>query len=102
LCSLGDLSPKPLEEWLALVRKLQDAPTGQMSLPGMADEDPELERLVKNLPSLATPGVEVSNFEATATSPADLVSVHLDRVTFENPWPAGHIHVGHEFWKRLG
>ena len=28
-----------------MARKLQDALTGQSSLPGMADEDPELERL---------------------------------------------------------
>jgi hypothetical protein len=102
VCSLGDLSPKPPEEWLALARKLQDALTGQMSLPGMADEDPELERLVKSLPTPATPGVEVSTSKAITTSPDNLVSVHFDRVTYEEPRPAGHIHVGLEFWKRLG
>jgi transposase len=102
VCSLGDLSPRPPEEWLALARKLQDALTGQTSLPGMADEDPELERLVKSLPRPATPGVEVSTSKATTTSPNDLVSVHFDRVTYEEPRPAGHIHVGHEFWRRLG
>ena len=30
------------------------------------------------------------------------MSVHIDRVTYEEPRPAGHIHVGQEFWKRLG
>ena len=39
---------------------------------------------------------------ATTSSPGDLVSVHIDRVTYETPRPAGHIHVGLEFWKRLG
>jgi hypothetical protein len=38
----------------------------------------------------------------TTTSPGDLVSVHIDRVTYETPRPAGHIYVGLEFWKRLG
>src|SRR5277367_1618968 len=50
ICSLGDLSPKPPEQWLASARKLKDALTGQMSFPGMADEDPELLRLVDGLP----------------------------------------------------
>src|SRR5580658_3500362 len=102
VCSLGDLSPKPPEEWLALARKLQDALTGQMSLPGMADEDPELDRLVKSLPATARPSAASSTSEVTTTSSDDLVSVHFNRLTFEDPRPAGHIHVGYEFWKRLG
>ena len=68
----------------------------------MADEDPELDRLVKSLPGPASSDVDSSTSEVATTSPDDLVSVHLDRVTFEDPRPAGHIHVGHEFWKRLG
>src|SRR5271170_2553431 len=102
VCSLGDLSPRPPEEWLALARKLQDALTGQMSLPGMADDDPELKRLVQSLPAQTASAEDVSATGAPATSPDNFVSVHLDRVTYENPRPAGHVHVGHEFWKRLG
>ncbi len=102
VCSLGDLSPRPPKEWLALARKLQDALTGQMSLPGMADKDPELKRLVQSLPAQTAPAEDVSASKAAVTSPDDLVSVHFDRVTYETPRPAGHIHVGREFWKRLG
>jgi transposase len=101
ICSLGDLSPGPPEQWLALARKLQDALTGQLSLPGMADEDPELQQLKHVLP---VPGAPSGNVDTTTTpsSTDDLVSVHTDRVTYETPRPAGHIHVGREFWKRLG
>jgi transposase len=102
VCSLGDLSPRPPEQWLALARKLQDALTGQMSLPGMADDDPELDRLVKSLPAPAASGDIGSTCEVATSSPDDLVAVHFNRVTFEQPRPAGHIHVGYEFWKRLG
>ena len=102
VCSLGDLSPRPPEQWLALARKLQDALTGQMSLPGMADDDPELDRLVKSLPAPTASGVIGPTSEVATTSPDDLVAVHFNRVTFEQPRPAGHIHVGYEFWKRLG
>ena len=98
ICSLGDLSPRPPEQWLALARKLQDALTGQLSLPGMADEDPELRQLRHVLPVQTAPPVDVD----TTTTPGDLVSVHIDRVTHEKPRPAGHIHVGLQFWKRLG
>lgn len=101
VCSLGDLSPRPPEQWLALARKLQDALTGQLSLPGMADEDPELEQLRHVLPVQTTPSGDVDTTPAT-TSLGDLVSVHIDRVTYETPRPAGHIHVGLEFCKRLG
>src|SRR5271167_4037275 len=101
ICSLGDLSPRPPEQWLALARKLQDALTGQLSLPGLADEDPELQQLKLVLPVQAAPPVDLDTNSST-TSPGDLVSVHIDRVTYDTPRPAGHIHVGLEFWKRLG
>jgi transposase len=100
ICSLGDLSPRPPEQWLALARKLQDALTGQLSLPGMSDADPELRQLRQALPIQTAPPVDVNT--TISSSPDDLVSVHIDHVTYETPRPAGHIHVGREFWKRLG
>src|SRR5262249_41187938 len=92
----------PAEQWLALARKLQDALTGQMSLPGMADDDPELDRLVKSLPATAPPGGIGPTSEVTAPSPDDLVAGHFNRQTFAEPPPAGHIHDGYVFWKRVG
>ena len=100
ICSLGDLSPAPPQQWLALARKLQDALTGQLNLPGMADEDPELRQLKLRLPTASAPPACAET--TTTSSPDDLIAVHIDRVSYENPRPAGHIHVGREFWKRLG
>jgi transposase len=103
ICSLGDLSPGPPEQWLALARKLQDALTGQLALPGLADEDPELKRLADTLPGTAAPRGDVaSGTPAAAPRPRDRIAVHIDRVTCEQPRPAGHIHVGLQFWRRLG
>src|SRR5437764_7480703 len=99
ICSLVDLSPRPPEQWLALARKLQDALTGQLSLPGMADEDPELQQLRHLLPVQTAPAVAG---DTSPSPPGDLVSVHIDRVTYETPRPAGHIHVALQFRKRLG
>ena len=101
ICSLGDLSPKPPEEWLALARKLKDALTGQMSFPGFAEDDPELQRLVRESPAQPPPDRDSPRTESAPTS-GNLISVHTDHVTYENPGPAGHIHVGFEFGKRLG
>jgi len=101
ICSLGDLSPAPPQQWLALARKLQDALTGQLSLPGMADDDPELEQLKHGLATQTHPPLD-PGAKATPPSPGDLIAVHIDRVSYESPKPAGHVHVGREFWNRLG
>src|SRR4029077_3312913 len=93
----------PPERWLALARKLQDALTGQLSLPGMADYDPELQRLADTLPASVVPLRDTdANTSSSSSGPGDLISVHTDRVTCEQPRPAGHIHVGLHFWRRLG
>ena len=103
ICSLGDLSPAPPERWLALAKKLQDALTGQLSLPGMADDDPELQQLAHALPASAVPLRDTdTNTSSSSSGPGDLISVHTDRVTCERPRPAGHLHVGLHFWRRLG
>ena len=66
----------------------------------MADGVPELRQLRHALPVQTAPRVDVNT--TISSSPDDLVSVHIDHVTYETPRPAGHIHVGREFWKRLG
>ncbi len=98
ICSLGDLSPRPKQEWLRIARKLQAALTGQPSL--LADEPPtpELEALLGKLPASGT------RHQAPAQSTApqtDLVAIHTDQVRVEKPREAGPVHVGYHFWKRL-
>src|SRR6476620_10723722 len=44
ICSLGDLSPRPAEEWLRLARKVEDALVGQVPL--FAEPDPEVDQIV--------------------------------------------------------
>ena len=46
ICSLGDLSPRPKQQWLELARKLETALTGQHDLFVGGPPDPELETLV--------------------------------------------------------
>ena len=45
ICSLGDLSPRPKQDWLALARKLESALSGQQELVS-PPPDAELDRLI--------------------------------------------------------
>ena len=53
ICSLGDLSPRPAREWLALARKVEAALVGQPDL--FSSGDPEIEQIVHQVrPSLGS------------------------------------------------
>jgi hypothetical protein len=51
ICSLGDLSPRPREGWLALARKIEDALVDQVDL--LAGDDDEVAKIVASPSSLA-------------------------------------------------
>ena len=48
ICSLGDLSPRPGQEWLKLARKIEDALVGQDDLLGR--DDSEIGEIVARVP----------------------------------------------------
>src|ERR1022692_4528830 len=47
ICSLGDLSPRPAEDWLRLARKVEDALVGQVNL--FSGHDPEVDEIVRQV-----------------------------------------------------
>src|SRR5580693_3053859 len=47
VCSLGDLSPRPAEDWLRLARKVEEALVGQRDL--FSNPDPEVEQIVRQV-----------------------------------------------------
>ena len=101
VCSLGDLSPRPAKEWLALAHRVEDALTGQKGL--LDGSDPEVAKIVQRVRQ------RQARSKPTATSGSDgedgdkdLVTIHGDRVGVQEPRSAGAVHVGHQFWKRLG
>ena len=53
ICSLGDLSPRPAEDWLRLARKVEDALVGQVNL--FSQPDPEVEQIVRQVRQRAGP-----------------------------------------------
>src|ERR1700720_1181670 len=76
ICSLGDLSPRPQADWLALAHKLPSALSGQADLLASQAPDSELQELVAKVQSAHPPSLApVSN--------ADLLAVHVDQVRTE-------------------
>ena len=59
ICSLGDLSPRPREEWLKLAHKLEHALAGQGELldGAVLPRDPELDGLVEKIRGRRRPPV---------------------------------------------
>lgn len=96
ICSLGDLSPRPRQDWLALAHKLESALSGQQDLAGTAT-DAELDHL---LAKVRSSGAAPAPPLPTATSD-ELVTVRVDRVRCEQSREAGPVHVGYQFWRRL-
>jgi transposase len=101
ICSLGDLSPRPAEDWLRLTRKVEDALLGQINL--FSDPDPEVEQIVHQVRNRqARSSSHVAPTVTEPTQVTDLVAIHTDRVATTQPRTAGAVHVGFHFWKRLG
>jgi transposase len=99
ICTLGDLSPRPREQWLALARKLETALTGQQDLFPSDQPDPELQKLVAKLE--ATSQRRPAQAPAASTE-SGKIAVYPDRVRIEEAREAGPVHVGYQFWLRLG
>jgi len=100
ICSLGDLSPRPAEEWLRLAHKVEEALVGQLGLFEVKLE-PEVEEIVRQVRRRQTEGNGRSRRRKRDSSDQDLIAVHTDRVQMEEPREGGPVHVGYQFWKRL-
>ena len=104
ICSLGDLSPRPKEEWVALARKLQAALLGQQELRVEDQQGAEREGLVakvKAAPRGKRGGPRVAQTPLPAAPAAEVVAVDPARVEVEQCREAGPVHVGYQFWRRL-
>ena len=101
ICSLGDLSPRPARQWLQLAHKIEDALVGQANL--FEATDAEVERIVRQVRQReSTKPRKTSAKHGNSSADEDLIAVHVDQVRMERPREAGPVHVGYQFWKRLG
>ncbi|MCP4306439.1 MAG: IS1634 family transposase [bacterium] len=97
VCTLGDLGPRSREDWLKLVRKVEAALCGQGEI-----FEPQDDREVREIVAK----VEAKRAKESAAGPPasdqDLISVDPAGVGSERHRAAGPVHVGHQFWQRLG
>jgi hypothetical protein len=99
ICSLGDLSPRPREEWLELARKIEHALVGQPDL--LEPDDAEVVDIVHRVRARqARP--PPSRPPTRSAQAGAAISVDPARVSTERHREAGPVHVGYQFWRRLG
>jgi len=107
VCSLGDLSPRPKEQWLELARKLESALTGQDTLFPSDDSDPDFAALAakaragRRTAAQHQSDLATSNPPGEPDPPEEKLAVIPGRVRLEECREAGPVHVGYRFWQRL-
>jgi hypothetical protein len=98
ICSLGDLSPRPREEWLKLAHKLEHALAGQGELleGAVLPRDPELDGLVSKIRGRRRPPprpiAPPAPPPAAATADGGYIAVDPRRVATEQHREAGSVH----------
>jgi transposase len=90
IVSLGSLSPRPREEWLALARKVEKALSGQDTLPIEPD------------PLVAEIAAKAREAMAQRETRGETVAVIPEKVEVECAREAGAAHVANQMWLRLG
>src|SRR5262249_38936522 len=101
ICSLGDLGPGSREEWVRRARKLEHAVAGQEDL--LEPSDRQAKRIVAKAQSKRAYDIERrAPMSAPLQSGSGPITIDPNLITTERHRQAGAVHVGHEFWKRLG
>ena len=95
ICSLGDLGPGPREEWVRRARKLEHAVAGQEDL--FEPSDAEAERVLEKAKT-----TRVVNDRQSQPYGGEHITIDPKLITTEDHREAGTVHVGYEFWERLG
>ncbi|MGH7070308.1 MAG: IS1634 family transposase [Acetobacteraceae bacterium] len=103
VCSLGDLGPRPREGWLKLAHKIADALVGQGDLIETADAElaEAAKRAREGRRKRTSPNAAAAR-PAARPGGAPWIAVDPSRVTTEQHREAGPVHLGHQFWRRLG
>jgi transposase len=101
ICSLGDLGPGPREEWARRARKLEHAVAGQEDL--LERSDPEVDRVLKKAEAKHTADAQrTAQMPGLGSGDGGHITVDPKLITTERHREAGTVHVGYQFWRRLG
>lgn len=97
VCSLGDLKPRSRSEWLKLAHKVESALIGQGDL--FDKEDDEVQEIVEKVKRRRK---KDEQRKKTDKKNDEVVAVKVDGVRTEDHREAGSVHVGYQYWKKLG
>ena len=101
ICSLGDLGPGPREEWARRARKLEHAVAGQEDL--LERSDPEVDRVLdKAKAKHAADAQRTAQMPGLGSDDGGHITVDPKLITTELHREAGTVHVGYQFWRRIG
>lgn len=103
VCTLGDLKPRPREEWLKLACKVEAVLSGQGTLfEGEGKE--EVDHIVSKVRKFEErkEGLKEKEAEIEEERGEEIISIRPDDVNVEKAREGGAVHVGHQFWLRLG
>ncbi len=93
VASLGDLSPRPREAWLQLIREVEAALSGQMDFT-VATISEDAQRVAER--------VRKKKHEPLSKTSDDLVEINLNEVESKESRELGPEYVGVTMWERLG
>jgi transposase len=94
ICSLGDLGPGSRETWVKRARKLEHAIAGQQDLLERRSS-PDFDAVLEKAKA-------ARQRHASKTEQSGTITVDPKEITTERHREAGPVHVGHQFWLRLG
>ena len=100
ICSLGNLAPRPRQEWAALVDKVKDALVGQMRFD---EPDEEALAIAEKVRARRAQKTEAEREQVdNKDGDREVVAVRVDEVEAEEVREAGAVHVGLHFYDCLG
>lgn len=98
VCTLGDLKPRPRSEWLKLAHKIESSLSGQPDL--LETQEPEISRIVEKIKQRQHK--EEADRQNTTARDEQWITVDVDGVETKHQREAGSVHVGYQYWKKLG
>jgi transposase len=100
LCSLGNLEPRPASEWLKIAHRVESALSEQKDL--LESDDPEITAIVSKIRSRQGRKGTFKEQKQGSEKEEELIAIETSKVSTEEHREAGNVHVGYEYWKRLG
>jgi transposase len=99
ICSLGDLGPGSREEWARRAHKLAHAVAGQEDL--FERSDPEADGVLEKAKAKRAADTQ-RTAQMSGPGEGGHITVDPKRITTEYHREAGTVHVGYQFWERIG